>query len=125
MHGAAGMQVIDGIGTGTGATSDGNPEQYTPGEPAYDGPAMAQLGIEPQPKGGRPAPITPEPHSGRPAPTGTASATTGGAHPQGSPLKLNHGPKKFSIEGAATNSNAVKQIAVTKAFLAISMNPPL
>jgi len=124
-HGAAGIQVIDGTGTGTPATSDGKPETYTPGEPAYEGPATAQLGKVPAPKGGRPAPITPEPHRGTPAPTATAPGAAAGPHPQGSPFRPNPGPKKFAIEGADTKTKAAMLRAITNAFLAISINPPL
>jgi hypothetical protein len=94
-----------------------------PGEPAYDGPAIAQLGIVPQPKDGTLQPITPEPHRGPIEPP--SEPDSGIPHPQGSPFNPKPGPKEFAIEGADTNSNAVMLIAVTNAFLAISINPPL
>lgn len=86
---------------------------------------MAQLGMVPHPKGGMPAPITPEPHKGTPGDAAKQAGAARGPHPQGSPFNPNPGPKKFAIEGAATNNNAVMPRAVTNAFLAISINPPL
>jgi hypothetical protein len=84
---------------------------------------MAQLGIVPQPNGGIEVPSTPEPQRG--PPTEAPSAVDAGPQPHASPLSPKPGPKKFAIDGADTKSNKPILKAVTNAFLAVSINPPL
>lgn len=126
-HGDAGRQAGTGTGTaagtGTGTGTPPKPEQNTPGEPAYEGPAMAQLGMVPQPNGATAVLNTPEPQRG--PPTEAPRAADEGPQPQARPLSPKPGPKKFAVEGADTRSNKPILKAVTNAFLAISINPPL
>ena len=118
----AGTGTAAGSGTATGKPK---PEQNTPGDVAIDGPAMAALGMVPQPNGGIPVPSTLEPQTGPKPPHGAARADDGRPQPDTRPLSPKPGPKKFAIEGADARSKMPMLKAVTNAFLAISMNPPL